>query len=155
MIKLRLIIEEDRELLFGWRNLPEIIENSLSQKGVSWEEHDHWFSKCLSEMFFSCLPFIIVYKRKLIGHIRFEKRNDALCEVHIYLLGKYRDRKLGSEALEQGIEEVKKVWPGIVRIKACVQEDSYEGANFFMEHNFLAENAEYEKCWVFFRLLNR
>ena len=150
MIKLRLIKEEDRELLFKWRNLPEIIENSLSQKGVTWEEHDHFFSEILSLLFFYHLPFIIIYRKAPIGLIRFVRKGDDFCEIHIYLLKKYRRSMFGSEALEKGIEQVNMIWPGLSRIEARVKKYSWKGRDFFLKHIFREDKAD-ERCWTLFR----
>tara|TARA_B100000427_G_scaffold307289_1_gene294652 strand:- start:251 stop:1249 length:999 start_codon:yes stop_codon:yes gene_type:complete len=59
---------EDSKLLYNWRNDNKVIKNSISNKSVSFDEHEKWFKK----IFFSnkTLIFIAYLKKQPIGQIR-------------------------------------------------------------------------------------
>lgn len=44
-VYLRTITEADTELVLGWRNAPDVVENFLYRKRIMVEEHQSWLKK--------------------------------------------------------------------------------------------------------------
>jgi len=62
---LREVTADDKDRIYGWRNLPEVTKYMFTDHHITKEEHDHWFAKILKDK--SCKYWIIVYGREEIG----------------------------------------------------------------------------------------
>jgi len=135
----RIVEFKDRELLFHWRNIPEIIALSADQKSVSWPEHVGWFENILTNE--SILILIITYKGKSIGQIRLKKENDQTANIGIYLIPTEVGKKRGSYLISESVFFAKEKWPNIRYIKAEVRMEnkrslkSFKSAGFKISHN--------------------
>ena len=100
-MKLRNVIEEDKDLIFNWRNIDQIVKLSSTQKKVEYAEHLDWFSTILHSD--DILAFIIENdSNNSIGHLRFEKYNNTECIITIYLQPKTTGKGIGTKAIRKG-----------------------------------------------------
>lgn len=49
MNKLRDICPEDKDMIFKWRNLPEVAKYMYTDHVIAYDEHLHWFERILQE----------------------------------------------------------------------------------------------------------
>lgn len=104
IIHLRPAAPEDCELVFIWRNLPEIVQLSSSMRKVSFSEHMEWYEQVLSDE--SRPVFLIEECRSPVGLIRFEINKSNEAEISIYLLQGKTGRGLGPAAIMLGCDLV-------------------------------------------------
>lgn len=100
-VTLRRATEADRDMVFRWRNLPEIVALGSSQTFVTPEEHAAWFAKTLADP--SWMLLIILLRGEPIGQVRFEPGVDGTRETSIYLLPEYVGHGLGTAALRKAV----------------------------------------------------
>ena len=134
MISLRKIKLQDRDLLFKWRNLDQIVSLSSSKKTVRYNEHISWFDGIISSE--NVLAYIIENSsKKSVGHIRFEKNSKEYCTLTVYLLPSETGQGLGVEAIRIGCSNVSDLW-GDVRIIANVVSSNLEAQSAFRKADF-------------------
>jgi deoxyribonuclease-4 len=99
--KFRLAEEKDMKFLFELRNDPIVIKNSLISNKVEWNEHKKWFTDALKNH--KRRIFIVIFKEKDIGQIRFDENKDS-AEISVSLVAEYRGKGCGSTILKQACE---------------------------------------------------
>ena len=97
---LRRAAPDDVELLFEWRNLPQIVDLSTSRRRVDWDEHRAWLTGLLADA--NRLLLVILSGHQPIGQVRFDPlpaaRRDART-ISVYLVPGHTGRGLGVPAL--------------------------------------------------------
>lgn len=96
---LRPATADDVELLFGWRNRPEIVALGASNRSVKWHEHTAWFAGAMADE--QNLLFIVQLGEEPIGHVRFTPAGDGTWAVSIYLLAPHTGKGLGPPVLAE------------------------------------------------------
>lgn len=134
-LTLRAMSGDDVDLLFEWRNRPEIVVRSTSGREVAHVEHASWCQRLLASP--DNLPFIIVVGGKPAGHVRFvpDARRPTAWLVSIYLVQPYSGRGLGPRALEMACVEAFRRLPA-ERIVAEVLSDNTRSVAAFQRAGF-------------------
>ena len=143
MISLRQIEDGDRSLIFYWRNMPAIRGVSINQDVISWKEHCEWFHEVVTGTSTHLYLGYVILKEEVfpIGHLRFDLEECPpmrSCEVSIYLLEGYKGRGFGTEALKEGLKEVKEIWPFVRSIYASILPGNEKAFKFFSKCDFRA-----------------
>ena len=134
-VSLRLATSKDAETIFKWRNDPFILERSSSRKVVSWEEHQTWVNRVVSDP--DILMFIIQWADDPVGLLRYEFTSESRsCVVSVYVLEKFTGHGIGLQALAKGSDEVWRKWPA-ERIVAHVRSDNAAGQKAFEKAGFV------------------
>lgn len=128
-LSFRALEDNDRELLFEWRNIPEIISLSANQRPVSWAEHLVWFDKVISDAKYYVV--IISEERRPIGQIRFEKTDENIVEIGIYLIPSSVGQGRGSRLIRQASALAKNKWPNLRYLKATIRQDNLRSMKAF------------------------
>ena len=115
-ISFRVPTIEDRELIFNWRNLKEIIALSSSQLPVSWEDHVKWFANLMIEE--NKLMFLIEENFMPIGQVNFKLSDTNIAPISIYLEPNSTGRGLGAYLIETACIIAKKKWGDDITIVA-------------------------------------
>ncbi len=97
MISLELATENTMSLVFRWRNDPEIVALSASQKTVTWEEHEEWFKTVNNG---GPRLYLIRSGSEYIGTVRFDHGVESWY-VSIYMELQHRGKGYGTEALKR------------------------------------------------------
>ncbi len=126
----------DAEMIFNWRNLPNIIDLSTKKTMVTWEEHYSWLSKCLSTPDNSRV-YILCYDKDDIGICRFDSTSASDAEISVYLIPEYWGKGLGVPAIINACKQVFCDWPHITFIYANVLLSNTRGYKAFIDSNFL------------------
>jgi UDP-2,4-diacetamido-2,4,6-trideoxy-beta-L-altropyranose hydrolase len=96
-LSLRPVTLADCCLLWEWANNPTVRAASFSSKPISWEEHQEWFNKQLSNL--DCYYYIIVKDMTIpIGQVRFDKSGNA-AEISISISEIFRGHGYSAEAI--------------------------------------------------------
>jgi len=133
-LNFRAIEANDRELLFKWRNIPEIISLSANQRPVSWAEHLVWFDKVISDPKYYVV--IVSEEMRPIGQVRFEKAGFNIAEVGIYLIPSSVGKGRGSQLIRQGALLAKHKWPNLQYLKAIIRKDNIRSKKAFKAAGF-------------------
>lgn len=128
-LSFRALEDNDRELLFEWRNIPEIISLSANQRPVSWAEHLVWFDKVISDAKYYVV--IISEERRPIGQIRFEKTDESTAEIGIYLIPSSVGQGRGSCLINQATLLAKHKWPSLQYLQAIIRQDNMRSIKAF------------------------
>ncbi len=137
-MKLRQIKEDDKDLLFNWRNMDQIVALSSTQRKVEYTEHSKWFSSVLNSD--NILAFIIENdSQNSIGHLRFEKYNNNECTITVYLVPSRTGKGLGTEAILKGCIVASKRL-NISKVIANVRTENLAGQSAFKKAGFRPTN---------------
>jgi RimJ/RimL family protein N-acetyltransferase len=132
-LTLRPALLEDSALLFAWRNLPEIVELSTTQRTVTWEEHIAWFAQTLRSDI--RLLRLLLWNGQPVGQVRFDRSGIASCQVSLYLLPAFTGRGLGVSALRQACAEVFQQWE-VAEIVAHIRAENVRSLSAFAKAGF-------------------
>ena len=99
-IKYREVNLNDLFLIYGWRNEKKVVQNSLSKKKITINEHRTWFNKIIKSENNLCLIFS--YNGKEFGLVRFFLHEDS-AEINYLICEKFRGRKLSKSMLTKSI----------------------------------------------------
>jgi len=106
-ITLRKAVIEDSKMILEWRNEATTIPWMGSAKALSFDEHDNWFRKAVSDP--DCMFFIIESNSKPVGVIRYnlDSSNNNYARVSINITQKMHGKGIASIAHSKGIVLVK------------------------------------------------
>ncbi len=136
-IKLRKAVIEDSKMILDWRNESTTIPWMGSAQALSFDEHNNWFRKVISDP--NCIFFIIESNFKPVGQIRFhlDSSNNNSARVSINITQKMHGKGIASIAFSKGNIFVKEI--GFAsKIFAHVRQDNIGSIKAM-------ENAGYEK----------
>jgi len=136
IVFLRLARAADADLLFNWRNLPEIVALSSSNKKVSRSEHQKWYSETLQSP--ARLLFIVTENAMPIGQMRFDLVSELEAEVSIYLISIKTGQGLGTTAIKQGCAHLFNRGD-IQRVIAHVRDENNISLSAFRKNGFFID----------------
>jgi UDP-2,4-diacetamido-2,4,6-trideoxy-beta-L-altropyranose hydrolase len=146
-IELRRANLNDSRMLFGWRNLPEIIALSGSGQSVTWAEHEKWFSRRLDEE--QRLLYIVVWREEPVGQVRLDRAEDdrdlwkasakfiGHAVVSIYLLPEKTGLGLGPVALSRVCRLGFDQWNDLTTVVAFVLSKNLPAERLFEKCGFV------------------
>ena len=142
MLKFREANINDVELIFNWRNLPEIIALSSSQKSVSWSQHVIWFEKAIKHN--NSLIMIIFDDELPIGQVRFDllDTNNNKAEISIYLVAKATGQGHGANLIKNACYYAKHRWPRLLQVTAEIREVNIRSIKAFVKAGFIQTNEQ-------------
>lgn len=133
-LALRPAVPADTAMVFGWRNLPSIVEAAAQKGTISWEGHQRWFAESLRGDERQIL--IIECDGQPAGQIRFDWTGPDEAQISLYLLPAFTGRGLGVKAIQLGCQRMTKA-TGTVRIVAWVREDNAPSRSAFRKAGFV------------------
>jgi len=137
-IRLRPAAPEDCDLVFGWRNLPEIIALGSSQKPVGALEHSDWFGLILRSK--NCRLFIILLNDVPIGQVRFEIKENNYAEISIFLITGFTGKGLGVISIIKSCGLAFASFPEASCIVAFVRRNNVFSLGAFRKAGFKIDN---------------
>ena len=135
-----LAVKEDIDNLLCWRNDPEMVRLSTSQRRVEWSEHCRWFESVLLEI--DTLVFIIRHDlaKNDCGYVRLtQEENQAV--ISIFLIAGYRGKGIGISAINAAVRYAFKRWD-IKKVIAYIREENESSINVFKKAGFYVEIGE-------------
>ena len=142
IISLRLATEADSELLYRWRNHPDIRSVSRDSSVIDRGQHYSWVQAVISDPF-RCL-LIGISGEQEIGAIRFDI-SSCEAEISLYLAPELKGKGLGHELLSQGELWLRKQYPEISAITAQVLSDNQASRNLFIDHGYTLNTLRFNK----------
>ena len=152
-IYLRLATPEDRDLVFEWRNKPEIIALGSSQKPVSALEHSDWFGLILTST--KCRLFIILLGSNPIGQVRFEINENDHAEISVFLITGYTGKGLGVLSINQSCKLAFTSFHEVSYIVAFVRKNNVGSLRAFGKAGFQVDNTGSQRTEHFRLILSR
>ena len=124
---------DDVDLLFHWRNLPEIIKLSSSRRSVSWPEHTSWLSSSLES---DCIKIFIAQVNGVpIGQVRLEFGN-SIAWLSIYLLPAFCGMGYGTYLIKLITSQAQDYFPKISSVDAVIRNDNIRSISSFSRAGF-------------------
>jgi len=139
-IVLRRAGESDRDRLLGWRNLPEIVALSSSQRTVTTAEHGAWFAAALADP--GCHLLIVEVDGEPVGHIRLQDSPAGYATITVYLVPGSTGRGIGVPALRDASR--RSFEAGCRELRAFVLTDNARSIAAFTRAGFGALDDESE-----------
>ena len=136
-ISLRKVVLDDKDLLFEWRNMNELVALSFFKKKVTFIEHSEWFAQKLNSP--SSDLHIIQLNNEDIGLVRMES-SDQGCEVSIYLIPGNEGKGYGFKALYRALNKNK----SFTTFYANVQLTNIPSQKLFLKLNFVEVSRDSE-----------
>ena len=133
-IELRRVEPGDVDLIYRWRNDPFLVARSSSQRTVDWIEHVKWFEESLQSD--HRIVMIVQKDRFPIGQVRFDRVDDRVCVISVYLCQEFTGRGYGVEAIRNGTEEILRLWD-VEQVIACVRSDNAGGQSAFRKAGYV------------------
>jgi RimJ/RimL family protein N-acetyltransferase len=152
-IYLRSATPVDRDLVFEWRNNPEIIALGSSQKSVSALEHSDWFGLILRST--SCRLFIILLDNNPIGQVRFEINENNHAEISIFLITGFTGRGLGVVSINQSCRLAFASFQEASYIVAFVRKNNVGSLRAFEKAGFQPDKIGAQRAEHFRLMLSR
>lgn len=139
-ISLRPISKNDIDMLYSWRNHPQVRKMMFNNKPISIEEHRAFWNKLLAEK--TALSFIILYENEPVGMVRLDKKEEFY-EVDIFVAPFAQGKGIGSEALGLVINEAKQ--NGIRKLGARIKKENAASHKAFLNNGFTEKYVYYER----------
>ena len=133
-LNLRNLETNDKNLLYKWRNMKNIILLSSTQKNVNRNEHTKWFNNVIKDK--EILIFIIEKSLVPIGKIQFKKIGKKKCLFGIYLIGKNIGLGMGPYLIHKSCRIVFKRWKSIHAIEAEIRKENKRSFYAFKKAGF-------------------
>jgi UDP-2,4-diacetamido-2,4,6-trideoxy-beta-L-altropyranose hydrolase len=132
-LKLRLVRENDCQLLFEWANDPAARMASFHSKCISWEDHVDWFSDRLRD------PNSVIYigenaAGKAVGLVRFKIRGPSAV-LSVNVAPEVRGQGWGKELIAFSTRSLFRVG-SVRRIEAFVRPDNKASVRLFEASGF-------------------
>jgi len=135
---------DDAELLFEWRNHPQIIALSSHKKKVDWPEHLAWFRNCISEEHKHQI-FFVMSKDTEIGVVRFDLRGTGRAVISVYLHPDWWGSGLGADAVRLAVARIIDLWRGLAVIEANVIVTNRRAVRVFEKCGFSKDSKRPDK----------
>src|SRR3989337_3598143 len=136
---IRLAQAEDMEMVYRWRNSPEVMEQSTSQQKVTIEEHENWFEHAIAGDF--KLLWII---EPNAGTVRVDKEARKASEmwrgyfgvVSIYVLKEFQGQGKGTTSLISACRDAFAHWEDVMELQANIREENVRSISTFAACGF-------------------
>ena len=145
LVRLRPAIQDDAALLLVWRNEPEVISCSQSQRAVSEEEHRAWLTRMLtpdmSGIRYPAHIWIASVEADNVGMVRLDWCWSGLtCDLSIIVAREYRHKywKIGWQMLDLAIGEASRVH--CRGIEAVIQQTNIASRRLFTRFGFVRQS---------------
>ncbi|MBI4825111.1 MAG: GNAT family N-acetyltransferase [Nitrospirae bacterium] len=129
-VSVRPVRDDDRSMIFQWRNTPSLVKLGSSGREVTWDEHCAWFERVLKDD--KIRLFIISSDNTPMGQVRFAKEEDAYI-VTIYLIDGYTGKGIGVASLTECV-------------KLMLKEDAHRSFIAFIKENNRASISAFSKA---------
>ena len=104
-VLLREAIDNDLDLMFLWRNDPEIYQSFYTQdKKLTWDEHISWWKSRNKDW----RTFVIIHNLRPVGIVTIGQLDHWCPELGYYIDRLFWDKGIGKEAVKKGLEYIKK-----------------------------------------------
>ena len=143
-IDLRKAQKEDCDLIFSWRNHPDVRRHFFEPKEIPYAEHKAWFEASLERE--DRILLVGWQSDQPVGVIRFDFP-DGLgkrAEIDIYIAAPYQGRGLGVGLLNEGIRWVRE-HTRVVTLAAKVKEENEASLKIFRKSGFEMKYLAFEK----------
>lgn len=142
-LRFRPVSTEDLNLVYEWRNYPEIVALSASGSKVTWEEHVAWFSNLLANP--DKLLLIIEDDGRPIGQVRFDKVECDALIMGIYLVPSMVGQGRGKSLIKSACAYAKTKWPNLCFIKAEIRKENIRSQRAFAKAGFKCNSIELQR----------
>lgn len=145
-LKLKIFSSSDINFLLKLRNQKDVILNSINKKKITKKIHQDWFKKIIKKH--TNFNFIIYYKSKKIGFLRFEKIKNRYF-VNIAIIRNARNKNFAKKSLLLGEYKTK-----IKNLYAKVLKNNIKSLSLFKSCNYNIIST-YKKYYLMKKKINK
>lgn len=135
-LRLRLVMAEDRQLLFKWANDPVVRNNSFYANAINWEEHCAWFAAKIQDP--ACLMFLALLDgERPLGLGRFDLQDHSAI-VSVSIAAEFRGQDWGGRVIRKACEALFAAHP-VAKVTAYIKQDNVASQHAFAKAGFSRE----------------
>ena len=134
-LTLRLARNEDKEMLFQWRNMDEIVALGSTQRCVTWEEHSLWFDQALRGKLITL--FLVEANEVPIGLVRFDAKGKHGCIISTYLIPGETGKGRGVVIIQEACIRAVTAWRHLQWVEANIRYDNLRSVKAFKRAGFI------------------
>ena len=138
---LRLVMQEDMDLLFEWANDDSVRQNSFSSEKILYEDHKKWFARLLERD--DCRQYIYCLDEEPIGQVRVTVEGDK-AEIGYSICADKRGMGYGKKILKLVREQVKKDLPKVQILVGRVKPENLASSKVFLDLGYEETYRQYE-----------
>lgn len=142
-LSLRQVALNDGPQLHAWRNHPAVRSVSGNRESIPLRSHMDWLADKIAME--DCRLYIAEIGATAVGSIRFDRLEDDLLEVSLYLDPDLLGLGLGPHLLLAGEREVMAEWPGCATFTATVMPNNEVSARLFVSCGYSGGPLRYNK----------
>lgn len=139
---LRLVEENDKDVLYEWANDPVTRMNAFSTELIPYEEHCNWFRNLLDDT--KAIQFLMIEGNEPIGQIRLNVEDNGEAYVSYSIKPDKRGRGYGQIMCKMLLDEVRNSYPYIQKICARVKPTNNASSTCFEKNGFIQVYRQYE-----------
>jgi RimJ/RimL family protein N-acetyltransferase len=143
-MNLRRAGKEDCDLIFSWRNHPDVRRHFFEPKEIPYAEHKQWFEDSLKKPGRTLL--LAWQEDRPVGVIRFDfpEGRSEKAEIDIYVAPGCHGLGIGKQILAQGEEWVRQN-TGVSTLVAKIKQENLASIAMFESCGFQCSFVEYRK----------
>ena len=128
---------DDLDMVFRWRNSPEVMEQSTLQRKVTIEEHENWFGHAIA----GTIKLLWIIEPNA-GTVRVDvyPQPDSLYwfgVVSIYVLREFQGQGKGTTSLISACREAFAHWADVMELQGHIREDNVRSMSMFAACGFI------------------
>ena len=143
VLRIRLVVRKDRELMWVWANDPTVCRASFSETWwIPSDTHKKWFAKMLADP--NAWLYIVedVEFGRAVGQVRFERvDNSNTATVSISISAPHRGKGYGSMALRLALKKLRRE-SDIMVVQALVKANNMASFRAFFATGFVTSSVE-------------
>ncbi|MEZ6092836.1 MAG: GNAT family N-acetyltransferase [Pirellulaceae bacterium] len=141
-IHLRPSTKDDSQFLFDLRNDQQVVESSLTGRGVEWSEHDKWFTKMMAYDS-SAIWIVCARDGEAIGQVRVDVPDGELHGVvSVALCPTCRGTGIAPSVIRECCDSVSQSFPELMELKAEIKSSNVASQKAFEQAGFVLSSPD-------------
>ena len=141
----------DSQMVFNLSNDPSVREQSINKETISWENHNEWYGKKISDHNYIFL-LALDKKDNFIGQVRFQKEKDKVV-ISISITEQFRGKGLAKKILTESCARVFQTAGNVNAIIAYIRPDNKASIGGFTSAGFFPSGEESIHNEVFLKFI--
>lgn len=139
VLQLRPAAASDAQMLFDWRNAPEVRRYSGDGQPIAFGSHRDWLARTLADP--DRVLWIAEAGGQPQGVLRFDRQSDASARISVYRVPGAPGIGWGRALIARGVREIAARWPGLQSVEAEVSDDNAASLKAFAACGFTPHGA--------------
>lgn len=142
-ISLRPVTAADCRSVFEWRNHESTRRFIFDPQPIAWEDHQQWFNRTLDDP--DRILLIGESEGQPVGVLRYDRLDDTMAEVSIYLVPERQGQGYGTVLLQVGTEYMRSRYSWLKHVRAQILSDNTASRKAFEKAGYVPSLLHYIK----------